>query len=352
MDIAYTNARIRGLRARLLRREDYHSLMEAQTLKECFELLRAGYYGADIDRAGVRFKDTYRIIDHALTQNVNHQIASLWKMIPERLHPHMRAFLYPWDGYNIKAIIRVITKGGDRQRLVDSLLPTGRLTQEELRELATSHSLDELVTRLSLWKEPLAGIIRRTLKGYRMHKNLMPIETAIDRYVLAEPLRMLTARDTDTTITRRLLSERIDGVNILTLFKIHREGLKEDEAESFFVEGGRVLERKLFAMLATMKERDELLRRLTADIKDRSIREILTAVHADQPWLVEEKVEELTMRRLLKVSVEEPLTIAPLFEYLYKKIREIKNIRLILRGKLTGMPDSRIREAFIEPWQA
>ncbi len=350
MDIAYTSARIRGFRARLLRKDDYHSLVEARGVEECFELLRAGYYGADMDRASVRFKDTYQIIDHALTENLNSQTASIWKMVPEKLHPHLRAFLYPWDGYNIKAIIRVVTKGGNRQRLVDSLFPTGRLTTSQLKELATSYNLDEVVTSLSLWQEPLAGVLKRAFKTYRVHKSILPLEVAIDRYVLTEPLRMLTGRDRNTTITRRVLSERIDALNILILIKIHREGYKE--AESFFIEGGRLFKRKSFRRLAGIDDREELFKELSNSIRERGLKELFSPLHAEQPWILEERLEDHIMRIVGRDAVEEPLTIAILFEYIYKKIREVKNIRLVLRGKVTGMPDSRIREAFIEPWQA
>ena len=352
MDIAYTNARIRGFRARLLDREDYRSLMEARSIEECLELLRAGYYGVDLDRASVRFKDAYQIIDHALTENTNTQIASLWKMIPERLHPHLRAFLYPWDGYNIKAIIRAIVKGADRDRLLDSLLPTGRLSQVVLRELATSHNLDELAIRLAMLREPLARVLKRALKTYRAHKSLFTVEFSIDKYVLTEPLKMLKGGDIDTLITRRVLAERIDAFNILTLFKIHREDYREEEIEPFFIEGGRNMGKELFKRLATIKEREELFKELVEGIKGRTLKELFSPLYADQPWILEEKLEELRMRRLLREAVKEPLSIALLLEYVYRKLREVKNIRLILRGKMSGMPESKIREAFIEPWQA
>jgi vacuolar-type H+-ATPase subunit C/Vma6 len=58
-------------------------------------------------------------------------------------------------------------------------------------------------------------------------------------------------------------------------------------------------------------------------------------------------VENENYRRIKKLFFAEPLSLAVCLAYLFTKLKEITNIRLILKGKEVGLSEADIRKGLV-----
>src|SRR3990172_5327452 len=200
---------------------------------------------------------------------------------------------------------------------------------------------------VSTWGSPYARPLRGVIQQYMRERHLMVLELALDRFVPEHCLSSAGGHDINKKIVRRFIQERIDSINLSTLLKLSGEGLYPANMNSYFLEGGNRIDRDDFLKLAKGKDRKELLQGLIDGVKDRHWRKIISAIDPDEAFFLEEQLEELTRQNMCKLAVIEPLSIALAICFIYKKIREIKNLRLIIRAKVFDMPAIEVKRFII-----
>jgi vacuolar-type H+-ATPase subunit C/Vma6 len=62
---------------------------------------------------------------------------------------------------------------------------------------------------------------------------------------------------------------------------------------------------------------------------------------------VEEQLDRVLLRAMRARMRYDPLGWGPLAAYLLNKTREIRNLRMIFRGRLVGLPDLDLREHLV-----
>jgi vacuolar-type H+-ATPase subunit C/Vma6 len=117
--------------------------------------------------------------------------------------------------------------------------------------------------------------------------------------------------------------------------------------EGFFIEGGRRIRWRDFLRLSGIASREELLAALPDAVNDVAWQRILLIAGEEDMDIVEESFEDLHRRALSRHAIKEPLTIALAAAFIYSKIREIKNLRIIARGKLFSIPEDELKRVLI-----
>ena len=139
-------------------------------------------------------------------------------------------------------------------------------------------------------------------------------------------------------IIKRFVRERIDSINISTLIKLSGDGILPANISDYFLEGGEVLDKDRFLMLAISKDTRVLLEGLANAVKDSRWKDAIISLESENIFFLEEQIEELTRQNLCRLAIIEPLSIALAICFIYTKIREIKNLRVIVRAKIFNMP--------------
>jgi len=347
MDLSYFNARIRGLKGRLLDKKDYESFVAIETPLEYLDRLRSTPYGPYIETAEARTKDVDAIISGALKQDLVRTFSFLWKIAPDEARPLVKTLISVWEVYNLKAVIRGIVKGVRRDDIRAVLVPVGEFDSAALNELLASKDVGEVMRFLQTWGSPYAVPLKEGYAEFARHRNVIELELRLDHFVFDILVSNLREKSVDTLIIREMVETRIDVQNIMTLMKIVGEGYTRQGAESFFIEGGKRLQRELFLDLSALKTRDEVIVRLLEEIRDGEITGALKDADYEQIGLLEELFNEAVEKRLAKISIVEPLSIALAASYVHAKIREIKNLRILLRAKVFGIPREELRRFLI-----
>ncbi|MBI5970434.1 MAG: V-type ATPase subunit [Deltaproteobacteria bacterium] len=355
MDLSNFNARVRGLRGRLLKRPDYEALLVAGNLAEFAERIRGTPYGPYMEAAKARRPSSggaegYAIfIEAALASSLSGAFELLARAATKDAARFFMAFMAGWEVYGIKTIIRGIAGGVKRDEILPLLIPAGGLDMAAIKHLLAAKDVDDVIAFLDTWGLPYAEPLKRGLPEYKKSGSLAGMEAGLDIFLYGHLRAVFKSRGRNETILRDMLRMRIDTVNIMTLMKTAGEGYASDAVAGFFIEGGFNITKDEFARLSWIKNRDELASAAASVVGDAALGAMVSTADADDMNLLEEAFEELLEGRLRKTAVVEPLSIALAASYIGMKTREVKNLRLIARAKAFAIPVDEIKRNIFYP---
>jgi V/A-type H+-transporting ATPase subunit C len=139
----------------------------------------------------------------------------------------------------------------------------------------------------------------------------------------------------------------IDLTNIKTVLKVVRDRVEPEIAENFLIRGSRTLDINSLRTLARAGTIESVLQQLGT-----------TSYHflstVPEKFISAGKISELEKeldRYLIKKGVAhflgDPLSIAIGLGYIWAKVNEVTNIRIIAWGKTTDVSEKELREALL-----
>ncbi|MCK5237836.1 MAG: V-type ATPase subunit [Deltaproteobacteria bacterium] len=347
MDLGYLNARIHAWKGELITKESYNRLLgsdDKEDLDSYKDALLSTCYGRLTGIAAPNIKRTEELISYVIKRNFDTRLNLLWQKSSDEVKPLLKALLSSWEVSALKTIIRGIEKNTPRNELINSVGPAGEFDKKAIEELCSVSSIGELQSVLGAWGSPYSIPIAKTLKGYIQSKHLYDMELAIDNFSLTHYITLMTDNSANSNIVRDVLKDRIDSTNIMTLFKLTNESFTKSSAKELFIENGKRLLSAPFSSLLEIKDREKLISAIAEEIRDKAWQKVLYSTKLTGALTLEEELEFITGRRLIREAMIQPLGIAPAAAYIYRLIRESKNLRLILRAKVFAIPRSTLEE--------
>lgn len=345
-DLSYFNARVRAMRGALLKRTDYEQLLRLPSAAALAERLKSTGYGPHILAASSRLKDPKEAVSSALLADLSETFSQLWKITPSGAVTLLKAVFSNWEVFDLKTLARGLSRGVKREEIKAALIPAGEFDAASLNALLTSKDLPDLVAFLDTWGSPYGAALRPGLKEYQRSGRIVEMELGAELHTHKLLLAALEGGHADSRIMRSWLSLKADLQNALTLFKTAGEGYTVEAVSGFFLDGG-LMKRYVFMDLASLKGKEELL----SALKDAAPSEVRKAIGraGGDPMLLEEAAEDEMKERLRALSIIDPLSIALPASYMYMKVREIKNLRLIALGADFGIPYEEMSRLVIFP---
>ncbi len=352
MDLNYVNSRVRGLRSKLLSREDYEDFISIEGSMDAFlDALRRTDYGTylAIAEASEDEEEPSEIIKYAVARNLTAAYRTIWNLAPEGEKGALRALFSIWEVYNLKAVLRGLDRGLSQEEIFEFLMPAGSMDVSALKELSGVKGIGGLAGLLSLWGSPYAGAVREFAPEYARNKKLAPMELALDRTSLALFRDVEGVRPVNRNVLGAILAFRADYLNMMTLFKVHDERYGAPELKTLFIEGGSSLSLKLYIELSRVEGLDVLIGNIIDKLPDQTLRGLLLDIDTSEVGLIEARFESVMIRKLLKLSIIEPASIALTAWYIFVKAREVKNLRLLGSAVSFGIPPDEVRRMVSYP---
>lgn len=347
MDLSYLNARIRAWKGELLTKGTYDELIAAEDVQSLINRLKETNYARDIEIAAARYEDAREIVEGGLKGSLAKTFNELWKYAQPQARVLLRAIFSLWEVYNLKAIMRARINGISSDDSISVLIPAGEMDESALKELNQQKDVQEVIKLLHTWGSPYARPIKDVVEQYLRERQLIIIELALDRFVHAYCFSIAAENSINGEIIKRFIRDRIDSINISMLLKLSGENILSANAVDYFLEGGERIDKDNFLLLARSKNKSELLQGLAGALKDKHWKELIGTTEPENAFFVEEQLEELLSRQACRLAVIEPLSVALALCFIYKKIREIKNLRLILRAKIFEIPAIEVKRFII-----
>lgn len=347
MDLGYLNARIRAWKGRLLGKEAYDGLIAAEGVKGLINRLKETDYARDIEIAAARYEDEGEILEGGLKASIAKAFNKLWKYAQPETRALLRAIFSLWEVYNLKTLIRARLYGIPPDASVSSLIPAGEMDESALKELNQQRDVQEIIKLLHTWGSPYAKPLENVVEQYLQERQLTLIELALDRFVHEQCLSIGAENSRDREIVKQFIKDRIDSINISMLLKLSDENIALDNVVNYFLEGGERIDKDSFLLLARSRNKRELLQDLAGLLKDKRWKTLVASIDPENIFFLEEQLEEFIRQKVCRLAVTEPLSIALAICLIYKKIREIKNLRLIVRAKIFDMPAIEVKRFII-----
>lgn len=346
-DAGYANARLRGMRSRLLPVSFYERLIDAEDMPQIVKDLMDTEYAPDLEEQLVHGR-TAAVIDEALKNNM----VRVYRKVFGFLHPDARKLLSTllgrWDVFNIKTILRGAQHHVAFDDMKTSFFPVGYLSSEELESLAKLDDVHTVVDTIAMWGLPYAAPLRRAFPEFARTNDLAPLELALDQQYAEWSASRLTGNSADVQIARTILGMQIDTLNLVMVFRLLKADIKGNQAGDYFLDGGRSIRRELYMKLARLSDVDEVLDVLKSSPYAEALDvAALRYLENSSIPVFERALEDMVMRRAITAGIRDPHGVGVAISYLYGKQNEVTNVRIIVKGKAVGMPADRVREELI-----
>ncbi len=343
MDYGYANARIRGMKSRLLSHSALDDLIMKPDIDSLIVELEKTPYKEDVVEASGKYSGVY-CIEYALRKNFTRTFKNIIGFVEGTpAERYIRIFLRRWDVQNIKTILRGKSIHATAEEILECLVPVGDLDDVTLGEMIKQPDVRGTIDLMATLDVKYAKPLTAQFKKYSDEHNLVVLESALDRFYYDSALSEVKRNSYDEKFIRNVLQWEIDIINLKTALRMVRDKVEMEEAKHLFIPGGLRLDSDdLAAILETKSVRGALDRLkhtpygFMANIPEEHLRK-------EKISELEKQLDRFMIRKGLNAFNGDPLSIAIAIGYFWAKYNEITNIRVIARCKTADVPDEGLR---------
>jgi V/A-type H+-transporting ATPase subunit C len=259
-----------------------------------------------------------------------------------RLREMIGLYLERYDLDNVKAIVRGKVYGAPASEIEESLLPAGELAPDLLSDLVQAKDVDGVFALLggTIFAASLAKLGKRPSDVTDWSRW----EDVLSQLYYARLLDSVAGESEANRLLKEFIQREIDVLNLKSLL---RTWLAKSRFNwEIFIDGGRELKLKDLHDLVASDEAD-LLKRLSEFDLSKPIVPELQGLAKKGVGSVMRRVEIERLRLAERYSHLHPLSVLPVLDFILRKDREVQNLRIIARGKESGLPTPDIRALLV-----
>jgi V/A-type H+-transporting ATPase subunit C len=315
-DYPYMYARASAKKAKLLDEQDYEQLLKMQP-NEIARKLGEGEYKQDIDELGSDH-DGVELVELALMRNVSRMMGDLIDISPESLDPIIRAYLRRFDILSLKRLLGW-KKGESDEKLQDALFPVGNYSVEELRELSEK-SFGEILASIEFENSDV------DYSAYiKDGSDIKKIERDLERAYYTDIKQL--ADSLNNKWFSEFIEKEIEYEDLKIALRLEKYGLERGEIEEWLIG-----EKPVGCVERVLQSKD--LEEAIEEVED------CEDIRFENGKNIEEVEHTLEIERLnsaIRALHSEPLGLTSIFGYSVAKMVEVKNLRMLIRAKETGI---------------
>lgn len=310
-DYIYASARIGVLENAILTKEQYDKLIFAPAGMERQMLISFGY--PKMEKAP---------LSEMLEKRVKEAFDTVCETVSDG--SAFDALRYPYDCMNLKAVIKCSLRTGFRAE--EFLSDIGTVPPEKAAQALREGDF-------SPYPSHMAGAAAQVTEAYPKTPDPSIIDAALDRACFLD--MKAAAQASGIPELSEYVTRKIDIVNTVMCARLMEN--TGNRSEDVFLAGGSISREKLSACLAAgsfTKEvfRDTLLEAVTEEI-----------LSAEAPAALERVLDLFEMKQIVPYQ-NAYFGAARLIGYLLAYEAEVKNLRIILAGRIAGDAGEKIRE--------
>jgi V/A-type H+-transporting ATPase subunit C len=319
----YAAGRVRALEGRLLSSDRIGRMLDAQCAQDAFKILRDTGYGST---AGV---EDARLYEEAIAAELVRTERLIDEITPDPALTDV--FIMRSDYHNAKAFIKMRAVSGDEEA---ALTPLGKVDNRKLEEAVFGQEYAGLPA-------PLAEAIEAAETAVKLRPDPRVVDMTMDRRWMEWALRSVR-KD-------RFLSGYFeafaDFANLLALIRARATGMTPGLFREALLPGGTYGEPALSDALSASKE--IVARKLDFSRYGPGCAQAALAALGGRVWEFE-KFRDNYLTRYVRGRRWEHFTIEPVIAFLLAKEAEGRAVRLIMAGKLNGLPADTLGERLRE----
>lgn len=328
---AYTSARAKAKKSRLLKEEDY-SKMLMMSVPEISHYISEAGYSKEMTELGNRYTGL-SLVEYATYANMAVAFRSILKASTGELRNMVEAYLSEWDFTNLEVILRGKNYGLPVEEIREDLVPAGRLDMDDLDDLVAAPGVEETLDLFA--SKTGVRVSDEAVAAYRNDRMLKDIEDELAKTFYRNLLLSVGTATQANRIFRTYIERVVDAQNVETLLKLKVERIGGEEAMKYFIPGGQEVDEKTYAQIAAaadvvsagnemqgLKIHNEIKGALTDNA---SVLDVVAAIDRYNAELAN------------SVAHMYPLSVIPVVDYMIHKRNEARNIRMIAHGVDSGL---------------
>ncbi len=330
---AFTSAYLKGEEARLITSEHVDRMLSAPNIEGVLEVIKDTDIGSYLGEVTLK---SFNDIDESLWVYLARCLELLegFKMVPAEVLTILSAYKVKYDMLNVKAALwRVAT--GRKARLI----PVGAIHSCGLLDrLVNAENLDDIMELLTRCK---LGNYADILKQHEPHlsggaSSRLKVDARLDNEYYRNLLN-ITRGCPDALMFSKAIGILIDLTNLQIISRAIIEGLGL-EAADYAIGGGAMLLGETITELLSLKLSDVPQRLEHTQYRD-AAEEVSSGYDRTKSIAVVAEIVEVHKLRLIK-EILAPRVLSPLMilYYLILKEAEIRDLRLILKAMVDGIP--------------
>jgi V/A-type H+-transporting ATPase subunit C len=319
----YAVSRVRALENNLLSRSTVDRMLEASTAQEAFKILGETDYGN-------YFGEVESVYD--FEKALNQSLRSAYKVIEDSTRDQRFTLLSKirYDFHNLKVLMKGKYLGEDYSHILSQ---TGSIEVEVLRKAVDDKDMTG-------FNPHIKQAFEKADMDFELNGDPQMIDIILDQGLYAW-IRELADGIKDTDLIEFIKTE-IDLTNINTLLRVRKMKRSVKLLETALIDGG-FLDRSFF--INSMGEPvGSFADRLSSTRYDK------VAIEGIGPWIdtgsstVLEKISDDLLLNMAKKGKYAAFGILPIIGYLRARESEARVIRMIMVGKINGIPAESLRE--------
>lgn len=341
----YLNARIRGMSRILLDNDTIDQLLKAEGEQLIIDVLMNSVYSTYLSEALVS-KGGITAAETALRRNLFETVKTVLSLAPPGPRRILRIQMNRWDLINIITILRGKTAKMPGPEIQSAMMPAGEFHPVQLADLAAEPDIISVANALTTWGYDYGSILRIAINEY--NESLTALESILHINYFNWAFSQLDPRDKQERILIDSLRIQIDLSNIISLLRLIDYRTRESGIPEINLIPNGSLSIKAVHELQNAKDLDEALETLEKTLFAPAVEKgILSFGRSSQLGSFERFLEAVVLEKGMKMFRADPLSVAVPLGFIWRKICEYQNIRMIIRGKKYKFPPNSIREALI-----
>lgn len=326
----------------LFKKSDYDKLAKL-SFSEIAKYLQESDYKHEIDELAIELKGA-DLLETALNQNLVRTFAKLRKISPPALNLLIDAYMEKNDVYNLKTIIRAKYQKMPFEQVKRLLIPVGIYTEEYYEKLIALDTVEKIVNGIELLDQ---GCKECALKSFKEKNTLSEIENQIDHAYIESVLKFTKRLPVQGRLFREFLMYGIDITNLKLILRLKKEGLAKEEIQKHITFAGKILPIEKLKKLINASYEDCI-----KILEGTEFSQILTK-YSDELLKkgtfidIEAELEKFHLNKALRHTHQYPLSVDTILGYMFAKEIEVKNLKMLVKGKQLSVPDEFLQRQLV-----
>jgi vacuolar-type H+-ATPase subunit C/Vma6 len=320
------DARVAGLSSRLLKRTQLEVLSQAGDLVG----LAVALENSGLLPPGFAERSSPAALDLALRRVAADRLRLLADWSRERAE-RLAVIFEDEDRRSLRAIFRGAAQGAPSETRMAGLIPTPTLPEKALEELAHQPTSAEVVTLLSLWRNPYGPPLRKEAR--QAQPNLFKLELLVNQTFAQRALA--AARKAGGELIGHV-AKMVDIENAFSALVLAEQGQDVQPAQCF-IHGGRRLTFQLFRSAIFAGNAEDAGVTLAIGFASTLYSQVFRTLSGN-PAALEEEVLKLQIRDTMQAALRDPLGPGPALVYALRLRAEQLDLRRIIWGIALGAP--------------
>ena len=335
----YTYVRTVVMRSLLFKRDDYQKLLK-MSFSEIAKFLQDSNYKKEINELANQYSGA-DLIELALNRNLAESFQKLLRISSPEIGGLVGKYLKRKDIEDIKTVLRGKFTNTDEKTVAASIIGAGTFDRDFLLSLLKKESAEDILKSIKM-----IGFsdFNNALKDFKEKNNLAGIENSLDKHYYTNLIQFSRRLPKQGALFRQFLRKEVDILNILTLLRLKKHNFKKEEIKNFIIPYDNKTKDLWISSLVNADDLDNLAK-LLEKTEYRNI--ILKGMEEFKKTSSLITLEIGLYKHLLKQTIlfmhQHLLSIDVILGYMFAKDIEVRNLKIIVKGKQLGL-----NEQFIE----